>query len=1146
MSSIKLIDEDSKSISQTLVNNVDNLRCDSQDSKPYWSHIRSLYLFLIGSYLILIFLSYNFLCNHYPNSSDYRDDCVRAKLIELQKRIDLFERKLNSLYLTKSTSPLSFHSHHHHHQQQQHQYQHHNPHSIDHNDHHRSHTNELDNYQHNHFDDVSKNSFDDPSKILPPLQLSSSRSPATSTGSTTVFRSKRDLENVFRWINSNADENNGVLDLHRDNNFNPYSSSVGDRKSEKKSKIQPQSPSSSSSSSKRSTVYEGNHNHRRRRDRIAIDVNDDGRVDTKFNDGQASVDFFHKSQQTKQTIPGFQWLTSYSRIPINVLNEYCLSLHKVCLRGEPGPPGFKGSKGEQGLDGIDGLPGEPGIEGTPGRDGIDGKPGLPGHPGKSGFNGVPGEPGLKGEPGINVSPRGRRGLSGQDGKPGISIQTWHHNNETLLIAPTIDEIGPNNRQTITVKEKEQLRLVCVASGKPKPKIVWRRDDDRPIVVDGFNYNLIESNQLNITRVSRDNFGPYKCLATNGIPPAAWKTLNLLVSFPPLVKILLPKQMIGAMKGGSVLLECYIEAYPSPFIDWIFNENKILVESDQQSSDDGGVQKYYKSEEILDSRLTHPISRRIMLNITNLQPNDFGLYKCMARNQLGRTYGIITLYESNVKTTKTSITMDELKESSFVIYGEISRPIEMKVPCAPCPKCSSSSSNETGPNFPRYSSLFNNQCEQGQRPEIINMGVSVLFNHSSWRQLSKRNNECRLSQIGKPVFYSEYGSKEIGSWMRDPRPSRPEDREKYWLTRIEFNRLLEEFDSKEKFRNKVVTKNYTLIYSFDGNAQTIYSGIFYYAGLGTQKLIMYNLETSESAFINLEIKHFHPNVRNSYNQLKQLNQSANQKIRRDVWELEAEEEEEEKIRENFENLPKFPIDHHRYQHRRHYNHQQHRPRRHQKQIEMKQSSIDVENFSNFSKVNRSLKRLYSNQLNQMDIGSDENGVWVIYPNIYSDLNNTIVMKFNRTEIEFVWNLTVDYHRIGNSFIMCGIWYGIDSIVTLQTSIAFAYDLYENREIRLDRSEPIEFTNPFQETQFVGYNSLHQTLNTWDHGNLLEYLLKIDHDPKKSIDHNDGDGYDDDEDDDNDAEDVLGGDNNPNRIVDDKNDGNGSPTVSKSIN
>lgn len=115
-------------------------------------------------------------------------------------------------------------------------------------------------------------------------------------------------------------------------------------------------------------------------------------------------------------------------------------------------------------------------------------------------------------------------------------------------------------------------------------------------------------------------------------------------------------------------------------------------------------------------------------------------------------------------------MDELKESSFVIYGEvgffsaiffsilnaiiqfeyydfflsrkISRPIEMKVPCAPCPKCSSSSSNETGPNFPRYSSLFNNQCEQGQRPEIINMGVSVLFNHSSWRQLSKRNNgEC---------------------------------------------------------------------------------------------------------------------------------------------------------------------------------------------------------------------------------------------------------------------------------------------------------------------------------------------------------------------------------------------------------------------
>ncbi|OTF81765.1 gliomedin-like protein [Euroglyphus maynei] len=60
-------------------------------------------------------------------------------------------------------------------------------------------------------------------------------------------------------------------------------------------------------------------------------------------------------------------------------------------------------------------------------------------------------------------------------------------------------------------------------------------------------------------------------------------------------------------------------------------------------------------------------------------------------------------------------------------------------------------------------------------------------------------------------------------MRDPNPIQPEDGEKYWLTRIDYNRLLEEYDTKEMFRNRIITKNYTLLYPFAGNGQAINSG-----------------------------------------------------------------------------------------------------------------------------------------------------------------------------------------------------------------------------------------------------------------------------------------------------------------------------------
>jgi hypothetical protein len=259
-----------------------------------------------------------------------------------------------------------------------------------------------------------------------------------------------------------------------------------------------------------------------------------------------------------------------------------------------------------------------------------------------------------------------------------------------------------------------------------------------------------------------------------------------------------------------------------------------------------------------------------------------------------------------------------------------------------------------------------------------------------------------------VFYRDSES-EWGGWTRDPEPVK-EDENKYWMITKDNPKLLMEFETREMFRNKEISKNYSLKYPFSGNSQAVYAGSFYYNQEGTDKIVIYNLKTNETNEIKV------PPRSNSDNTLRTTD-----------------------------------------------------------------------------------KRLYTTQYNYMDISSDENGLWVIYPSNYT--NNTMVMKFNGTQAEYVWNLTIDHQTVGEMFIMCGVLYGVDSVTERNTKIEFAYDLYRNQQIEVS----IEFTNPFSQTNYISYNPRHQKLYTWDKGNLLEYPVKFN----ESIDINsiDHDQYDD---------------------------------------
>lgn len=133
----------------------------------------------------------------------------------------------------------------------------------------------------------------------------------------------------------------------------------------------------------------------------------------------------------------------------------------------------------------------------------------------------------------------------QLGSPGVQTQAWIHGNKTLLsktllltiaatnstlvcfhcahwslfpfllpfssfgldcaVAPAIDDMT-DKELTITVKEGESVSLKCAASGQPKPLITWRREDRRPIAIDGTSCECIGNRRSGSSR-SRSNCLP---------------------------------------------------------------------------------------------------------------------------------------------------------------------------------------------------------------------------------------------------------------------------------------------------------------------------------------------------------------------------------------------------------------------------------------------------------------------------------------------------------------------------------------------------------------------------------------------------------------------------------------------------------------
>ncbi|EDW02977.1 GH10989, partial [Drosophila grimshawi] len=219
----------------------------------------------------------------------------------------------------------------------------------------------------------------------------------------------------------------------------------------------------------------------------------------------------------------------------------------------------------------------------------------------------------------------------------------------VVVPPNIDDALTSS--DVIVREGDNVTLRCKAKGSPEPSIKWKRDDNHKIVINKtLEVNDLETDSLELERISRLHMGAYLCIASNGVPPSVSKRIKVSVDFSPMVWI--PHQLVGIPMGFNVTLECFIEANPTSLNYWTRENEQMITESSK-----------YKTETIPG----HPSYKATMrLTITNVEGSDYGNYKCVAKNPRGDMDGNIKLYMSSPPTTQPPPTTTTLRTTTITM------------------------------------------------------------------------------------------------------------------------------------------------------------------------------------------------------------------------------------------------------------------------------------------------------------------------------------------------------------------------------------------------------------------------------------------------------------------------------------------------
>lgn len=200
------------------------------------------------------------------------------------------------------------------------------------------------------------------------------------------------------------------------------------------------------------------------------------------------------------------------------------------------------------------------------------------------------------------------------------------------LVPAVIEQYPSNGQ-VSVKEGDTVDLVCMASGRPMPEVIWKYEGNLVLndcYKDTTFTNSTRSSVYQIQNVRRNNSGRYVCHADNSIIPPATANYFVQVNYVP--EVFAEKTWVHAGIGTLTELVCHVDAVPAAQVTWYRGGNDRIVPS----------RHIFITSDTNCSKHT--------LRFNGVRDVDFGVYTCKAENFLGQSEVSIEISGKAVSAT----------------------------------------------------------------------------------------------------------------------------------------------------------------------------------------------------------------------------------------------------------------------------------------------------------------------------------------------------------------------------------------------------------------------------------------------------------------------------------------------------------------